>query len=328
MFETAMRWSLPWNGPLLILILLLFAACDSGEKVTNRIDLSETTTLKSASPVTSPSARAGHSYAFGFDLRGLPSEDARQYLPFLKYLEQATGYEFQLKFTPKGQSTGDVLGRGEVQFAAIGATSFIAAHEKYGTVALVRGLNPHGKAEYQSMIVVARDSPISKLEQLRGKHLAFGSRDSTQGHLIPRILLGKVGIVLPDLASYDYTGSHSNCATAVISGKADACGMQDTMAKDLAKQGLLRILTESPYYPSSGIAANAAVPTEVTEKVKAALLAFEPEGAHKAGLYNWHKTEMSKGFTAASRADYADLRHWMIEFGMLQPKQAEAGANQ
>ena len=29
---------------------------------------------------------------FGFDLRATPEEDAKQYLPFLKYLEKATGY--------------------------------------------------------------------------------------------------------------------------------------------------------------------------------------------------------------------------------------------
>lgn len=305
-----------WRLLTALMALFMITACDKGEQATS-IDLSDTAATDAAA-----AARNNEVYYFGFDLRGTPSEDARQYLPFLAYLEQTTGYDFELRFTPKGKSTGEALGRGDVQFAAIGATSFISAQEKYGAVALVRGLNPQGKAEYRSMIVVAPGSPIKRLSQLHGKRFAFGSEDSTQGHLIPRILLGEAGIGLQDLAGYEYTGSHSNCANAVISGKQQACGMQDTMARDLAAKGLLAILTESPYFPSSGIAANADVPAEVRDKVKAAMLAFEPEGRHKAGLYNWSKTEMPKGFAAANADDYNKLRHWMIEFGMLQARQA------
>lgn len=307
-----------WRLLCLLFIPLLITACDSGDNHP-KVDLTEI----SEDPVASSAPRqAGqpHTYYFGFDLRGSPREDARQYLPFLEYLEQATGYDFELRFTPKGASTADELGKGTVQFAAIGATSFIVAHEQYDAVALVRGLNPLGKAEYQSIIVVAPDSRITTIEQLRGRRFAFGGRDSTQGHLIPRIVLGENGLGLADMAAYDYTGSHSKCANAVISGKYEACGMQDTMAKDLAQKGLVRILRVSAYYPSSGIAASATLPAEVLEKVRAALLAFEPEGQHQSMLYNWHKTEMPKGFVAARHGDYDKLRDWMIEFNMLDAK--------
>lgn len=316
-----------WRQLVPLLVVLLLSACDSGDKAT-KIDLSDTLEIAAAEVEVAPiaSSDTDRIYYFGFDLRGSPSEDARQYLPFLRYLEQATGYDFELKFTPKGQSTGEALGKGQVQFAAIGATSFILAHEQYDVVGLVRGLNPYGKAVYQSMIVVAPDSPIKKVAQLGGKRFAFGSVDSTQGHLIPRILLGEAGLGLDDLGAYEYTGSHRNCANAVISGKYQACGMQDTMARDLAQQGLLRILKESPNFPSSGIAAHAGVPAEVREKVRTALLAFEPEGRHKEVLYHWQKTEMPKGFTTASHEDYDALRHWMIEFGLLQPRVHQHGA--
>ncbi len=261
---------------------------------------------------------------FGFDLRSSPQEDARQYLPFLKYLSEATGYRFELYFIPKGENIVDTLGRGKVQFAAIGADTYIQAHAKYGVMLLARGLNAKGKAEYHSVIVVRPGSSIRTINDLRNKRLAFGDFTSTQGHLIPRISLATQGLTLDDLKSYEYTGSHRNCANAVISGRADACGMQDTMGMELAKEGLVRVIYTSKEYPSSGIAVNGNVSALVAARVKEALFNFDPAGRHAASLYHWDKSEMPKGFTAASDRDYAELRDWTRKLGYFPDSKPEA----
>ncbi len=259
-----------------------------------------------------------HSYRFGFDLRASAQEDTAQYLPFLKYLERATGYHFQLYFTPRSSSSADELGQNHAQFAAMGATSFLHAQARYGAISLVRGLNQFGKAEYQSVFVVAPDSNIRSIEDIRGQRLAFGARDSTQGHLIPRIMLANRGIGLDDLAAYSYTGSHQLCAEAVLSGKADVCGMQDQLAKKLAAEGLVKIIYFSRFYPSSGIVASQSVPDAVRAKVRQALLDFEPLGKDSKGLYHWDRTEMPRGFVASSDSDYVELRQWLIKLGFMQ----------
>jgi len=269
--------------------------------------------------------RDGNTLRFGFDLRASPEKDARQYLPFLKYLEEATGLRFELRFTPKNGAIVDHLGVGMVEFAAVGAGTYITAHAKHGAIPLVRGLNADGRAEYQSVIVVAPDSPIREIEELRGKRFAFGSVTSTQGHLIPRILLAEHGLSLDDLAGCGYAGSHFNCASAVAAGRFDAGGMQDTMGRRMAQEGLVRIIHTSKFYPSSGIAANKDVPPETIEKVKRALLDFKPKGAHAAGLYHWDRTEMPNGFIEARDEDYAELREWSVKFGLLSaPAKEEA----
>ena len=262
---------------------------------------------------------------FGFDLRASPEEDARQYLPFLSYLSDVTGYHFTLRFTPEGGNVAEELGRGRIQFAALGASSYIQAHERWGVVPLVRGINSQGKAKYRSMIVVAPDSAIRSVPELRGKRFAFGDINSTQGHVIPRIVLNEFGIALNQLHSYVYTESHRACANAVLAGEVDACGMQDTMAEDMAQQGLVRVLHVSRFYPSSGIAVNADVPIHVRESVIEALLDFDPQGEDKAGLYHWDRTEMPNGFQSASTRDYDELRDWMIRFGLLRPDGVAAG---
>ena len=257
-------------------------------------------------------------YRFGFDLRASPQEDARQYLPFLDYLKRSTGYDFKLHFTAADRHIIDDLGNNVVQFAAIGASSYILAKQRYNAIPIARGLNHENKAEYRSALIVASDSPIKRIADLKGKRMAFGNITSTQGHLIPRIILSEHRLELSDLAGYEYTGSHSHCADAVISGRSDVCGMQDTMAQHLAAQGLVEILHLSDYFPSSGIAANQNIAPEVIDKLKEALLAFAPQGRHAPGLYHWDRTEMPNGFVTAKDEDYDKLRYWSVTLGIVE----------
>ena len=255
---------------------------------------------------------------FGFDLRRSVEEDTRQYVPFLKYLEEATGYKFKLRFTPDDAHIVDDLGKGIIQIAAVGADTYIAAHKKYGAIALVRGLNKQNKAEYQSVLVTAPNSNIHKINDIKGKKFAFGSMTSTQGHLIPRIVLAQHGITLDDLAEYEWTGSHRNCANAVSTARFDAGGMQDVLGRELADAGIIRIFYTSKYYPSSGIAANKDVSPEIIAKVKKALLDFDPTDKNAEGLYNWDKTEMPNGFKEAKDEDYDELRKWSVKLGLIE----------
>ena len=313
-----------WTAILtsLVIVILLFSltACDSSDNIPVQI-VNDHDTLSDSQlhdlQTKASQEKAPDTFYFGFDLRNSPQEDTAQYLPFINYLEQATGYHFKIYFTPKGSTSADELGRNHTQFAAMGASSFLYAQTRYGAIPLVRGLNSQGRAEYQSVFVVRPDSPIHKLQDIKGQRLAFGNRDSTQGHLIPRIVLQKNKIPLSSLASYEYTGSHHNCSEAVISGRADVCAMQDQLAYQLESEGFVKIIYHSAFYPSSGIVANQSVPTQALIKVKQALLNFEPQGKDSAGLYHWELTEMPRGFISSSEDDYRILREWSIHLGFL-----------
>lgn len=260
---------------------------------------------------------------FGFDPRLAPIEQAKIYAPLLRYLEKETGYKFEIRFTKSDEDIVDNLGEGVVDFAAMGAVSSIIAHDKYGSTCLVRGLSAQRRAEYQSAIFTKPDSQIEKIEDISGYSFAFGDENSTQGHLIPRIMLDEAGISLEDLRKFTYAGSHQKCAEAVISGAYGAGGVQDTLAKSLEEDGLIKIIAMSDYYPSSGIAANKEVDPKIVEAVKKALIEFDPTGKDKEGLYYWEKTEMAGGFIEREKdvecdgSGYKKIREAMSRFGTL-----------
>lgn len=299
-------------------MLLAAAGCDARRDSTP-IDLADTVDPRGVAIPASGEA----AYQLGFDLRGGPEQDARQYLPFLRYLERATGYRFRLHFTPRGGSIGDDLGEGRVHFAAIGAAGYVLARDRWGIVPLARGVNSLGKAEYQGLIVVSPDGPVRAVEDLRGRRMAFGNATSTQGHVLPRLVLLRHGIDLDDLALHEYTASHRDCANALLSGRFDACGIQDVMGRALAAEGVVRVVAESEPVPSSLVAAHGGLPAEVRARVKAALLAFQPLGRDAPGLVEWDRTEMARGFIDTRDEAYDGLRASMTRLG-LRPGAAGA----
>lgn len=242
---------------------------------------------------------------FGFDLRLGPKEDIKIYAPFLKYLEETTGRHFRIKFTEKYENTLKNLGEGTTQFAAIGTLSYAIGHDMYEIKYLLSGVNQEGDPRYHAAIITAPDSKINDIKQLKGKSFCFGSRMSTQGHLIPRKMLEDAGITLKDLSHYHYTGSHIDTVSDVLKGECDAGGIQDVLANRLAAEGKIDIIAFSEPYPSSIIAYNKDVDSDTVRAVKAALLAFEPKGRHKRMLFDWDKTEMPLGFTVLNEFEIA-----------------------
>ncbi len=256
---------------------------------------------------------------FGFDLRLDPKEDIRIYTPFLEYLEKATGKHFSIKFTEKYEDTGENLVKGVTHFAAIGSLSYVVGKEKYGNSIkyLVSGVNTEGEPRYYAAIFTRPESNIQDIKDLKGKSFAFGSKMSTQGHLIPRKMLEDEGITLNDLSHYAYTGSHIETVRAVLNGEYDAGGIQDNLAQRLAAEGKVKILKISKPYPSSLIAFNGSVDSKTVEAVRFALLAFEPTGRHKDMLVDWDKTEMPYGFTRVNESEFYNVALLARRYGLL-----------
>lgn len=299
---------------LTLLTFLLVTGC--GQEEVARINLTSIQ-ANTEKIVEQPVSRDPETIYFGFDRRLEIKEDVKMYVPFLRYLESQTGYKFKLHVTPKNRSIVEELGAGVVQIAAVGTVSYLQAHEKYGVELIVRGRCANDGL-YQSLIITRPSSDIYNLADLPGHSFAFGARNSTQGNLIARIMLAEAGISLEQFSRYDYLTSHAEVANAVMSGEFDAGAIQDTLGRFLAGRGLVRIVAQSKYYPSSGIAVNPNIQPEVIKKIRDALLAFDPQGKERDKLYNWDQSEMPNGFMPTSNEEYSELRRWAEQFGLLK----------
>jgi phosphonate transport system substrate-binding protein len=80
-----------------------------------------------------------------------------------------------------------------------------------------------GTLGYYSVLWVKKDSPIAKIEDMRGKNLCLVDPNSTSGNNVPRFAMSKLGIY-PDtfFSKVVYAGSHENAIIAVQQGTCDA----------------------------------------------------------------------------------------------------------
>ncbi|MGB9698591.1 MAG: phosphate/phosphite/phosphonate ABC transporter substrate-binding protein [Thermodesulfobacteriota bacterium] len=297
----------------LILPFLIISCGD--EEVGKKVSLYKRTIEIPKNSLKQPDA---DTLKFGFDLRLGPREDVRIYLPFLRYLEQYSGYKFSLRFTEKYEDTVENLGRGITHFAALGPVNCVLAKEKYGANCLVMGLNAKGKPEYRAVIITQMDSPIKTIKDLRGRSFAFGDKFSTQGHIIPRKMLEDEGLRLADLKNYIFTGSHGNTARAIMNGEYEAGGMQDTLAYRLAAKGKVRIIALSKPFPSSLICVHKGVNSTILKTVTEVLLLFDPQNKHAGILTDWEKTEMPNGFTTYKDGSLNEIKSLVFKYGLMQ----------
>lgn len=148
-----------------------------------------------------------------------------------------------------------------------------------------------GKAFYDSVFVVAKDSPIQSLEDLKGKRMAFTSATSSSGYVFPYGHLVEKGLLTagakPDtfFSQFSFAGGYDKALMAVARGQADVAAVSAyTMEGETADKYLpaeerakLRILARVPNVPTHLIAVRSDLPQEVKDKVKETLLALSKE---------------------------------------------------
>ncbi len=244
---------------------------------------------------------------FGFCPKYNPRIMVQLYQPFLEYLNQTTPYRFEIKLSRFYEDTVDQLGKGEVLIASCGPVSYVKARERYGVTAILRALSKEGNPFYRGIIIVRQDSPIQKLEDIKGKSFAFGQTWSTASHVLPKYHLLKVNIKLKDLKGYDFLRHHDSIVNAVLKGQFDAGAVKDIVAYKYQKEGLRFIFVTDPI-PTVPILVRKEVPTELIKSVQTALLKLNPGDPHHQKMMSLWDEEFKYGFTEASDSDYNSIK--------------------
>lgn len=195
-----------------------------------------------------------------------PIEMIRRMTPLAAYLAQETGYDVRFRPAPNLLAAVKDLGDNTVQMAYLTPMAYITAREQFQAIPLVTPLT-HGKSTFNLLVVVQRDSPYKKLDDLIGKRFAFGD---PKAYLQPAVLLD-AGVRREDFAEVAYLKHYDNIAKALLKGDFDGGIMKDTVYEKFAEQGL-RVVYTSPPLASYVFAVNAKLDGRVQQKLKRALL--------------------------------------------------------
>ena len=240
---------------------------------------------------------------FGVGMRYRPSVVYERFQPMMDYLTQNTPYRFELKISRDHAETIRFLKEGKTQVSAIEDGGLMEAMLKYGAVPILKPLNAEGRPSYRCYFIVPAASPLHSLSELKGKKVAFGSRHSTTGNLIPRKMLWNSGIKVGTLGSYANLDNQDAVMRGVLKGEYDAGAIKSTVAWPYKEHGV-RVLATSEDLPSVPLIVGKDAPKELVRAITGALVKLNrrnPE--YRQAMENWD-VEYKYGFVPATAADY------------------------
>jgi phosphonate transport system substrate-binding protein len=138
----------------------------------------------------------------------------------------------------------------------------------------------HGKSTFTSRIFVRKDSGLQRLEDLRGKTIAFVDPTSSSGYIYPMALLIQNGLVKNRdpktfFREVVFGGAHDAVMRALVNGHVDAIASFDLAReqylKDPAERQRIVFVAETAPIPE---AARDGLPPETFARVRAALVSI------------------------------------------------------
>lgn len=257
--------------------------------------------------------------AGGFSVGMIPDAGATQVsidqkAPLRDYLAKATGQPVKLVIPTNYNATVEALGNGSLDFAYLGALTYVKAHERYGVIPLVqRSIDK----QFHSVFVTQQGSAVKTLADTKGKRFAFGDINSTSGHLIPYRELKKAGVNADKDLKFRYTGSHTATLKAVETGASDAGALDETVYKSMTADGSVnaskvRVFHTSEPFVDYVWVAGKSVGGADREKFAQAFLRLKP-GQNDAIL----EILRGKDFVRVNDSEYDSVRNVARELKML-----------
>lgn len=187
---------------------------------------------------------------------------------------------------------------GEYDIAYMNPYHYTIFHEIPGYEAIAKQQNKRIKG----IIVVAKNSPITSLDQLAGETLAFPAPAAFAASVLPRAKMTKDGIKITP----KYVSSHDSVYLTVSKGLFPAGGgvMRTFNNTSPDVRNNLRVLWTTPGYTPHAIAVHPRVNSEIKAKLQRALLAMNDDPEGQALL----KTINFKALEKAENKDWDDVR--------------------
>lgn len=218
-----------------------------------------TTALGGAAVLTTGAARA-QSWTSKYPelvFAVVPAENASgvsdRYAPFLAYLSKELGTKVTLRVAQDYAAVIEGQRAGNVHIAYYGPASFSRALVTgVKASAFVIDVNSDGSKGYYSVFYTLAKSPITKIEEAKGKVLGLVDPNSTSGNNMPRFKLNQLGINPESYFSkVIFTGSHENAVLALAQGTVDVAANwwnaeDDSNLTRMLNKGLLKTADGKP----------------------------------------------------------------------------------
>jgi len=258
---------------------------------------------------------------------GNPQQVVKDTVPIVKYLEPFVGVPIKGFVTLDYGSSIEAMRGKQADLAFVDPLAFMMAHEQIGVKPLLLEIYSSGKPTYHSSIWVRKDSGIKTLADLKGKTIAFADQVDMSGHLLPRDIFVRKGL-LPSkqlegefFKQVYFAGGDEQAVRAVLNKFVDAAGVSQyaNLLMGLEERDEVTTIATSIESPSHLVMARKELSEQTCGRIKQALLALDPHQPHDKAILD--KLYGVRGFTEAKLSDFAEVAKVAAHFGFVkEPK--------
>jgi phosphonate transport system substrate-binding protein len=238
----------------------------------------------------------------------------------IEYLQKEMGIAVKGYVTQDHAAAVEALRNGEADISFMGGLPYVLAHEIIGAEVILSEVY-RGSPTYRARIFVLKDSGIEKVEDLKGKSIAFADPISESGFIYPLEIMVEAGLLKrgddPKVVFSDvyFAGGYQQAIQALANGLVDAAGVSQFADLLLTPEQLPKItwIAESKPIPSHLVCVRKGLDKERVDAFKQAMLKLnQPENKHLLKyVYN------PDGYIEASHSDYKSVEVKARQYGFL-----------
>lgn len=178
------------------------------------------------------------------------------------------------------------LANGSVDLAYLSSTDMVRARREKTAEVLFAG-KIDGKTSYESYWVTLKDKPYDSIDDLKGKPVAFASKTSTSGYLVPLASLVRKNLLKEKTPAENFFGRRNvsfgtgyvSAIEKVFDGSAEAAAVSDyviTKDKHLTpeQKSRLKVLDRQGPVPTHVLAVRKGLEADRKQKLEKALMNF------------------------------------------------------
>lgn len=245
-----------------------------------------------------------------------PVEDPEVYRgvwdSFLKHLEKTTGKKVQFFPVQSNAAQIEAMRAGRLHVAGFNTGGNPLAVNCAGFVPFTMMADRNGNYGYEMEFIVPADSAAQRIEDLKGKTIAFTSQTSNSGYKAPSALLASEYKMEVD-RDYKpaFSGKHDNSIIGVANKDYDAAAVANSVmnrmiARNAVDASKLRSIYKSQSFPTTGYGHVYNLEPELAAKVKEAFFSFD-----------WTDSALLKEFGRSEPAQEAFIpitfkEHWAV----------------
>jgi len=238
----------------------------------------------------------------------------------IEYLQKEMGIAVKGYVTQDHAAAVEALRNGEADISFMGGLPYVLAHEIIGAEVILSEVY-RGSPTYRARIFVLRDSGIEKVEDLKGKSIAFADPISESGFIYPLEIMVEAGLLKRGddpkevFSNVYFAGGYQQAIQALANGLVDAAGVSQFADLLLTPEQLPKItwIAESKPIPSHLVCVRKGLDKERVDAFKQAMLKLnQPENKHLLKyVYS------PDGYVEASHSDYKSVEEKARQYGFL-----------